>query len=420
MNPEALARHYGVKLWSEEHFNLMGRSMEMMLELGSRHLIINVTQYYPAQDNADTMIKWVKQADGSFRYDFTLFDKYCDLAAQKLGKPFPLRLNLWRGPRNGGGGETDNYPNTRVLVLDPSASEPVVLEGPHKLGSDEMKAFWQPVMEEIRLRLEKRGWFDVAGPNWLCYEGGLTPQLASMVRSIWPTARWIDMTHGHITRYPTTEKGVYAPIFVQSTVWGEGNLDAYVKWKTGPFPRNYAGKFDPSTAWCSHARNQYSEGEWPHLWTLRIKHEEAILRGKEGLDALGADMFPARNARGQYRPGEWSAFAQGPNNATRAILGAGDAGPIGTERFEAMREGIQISETMVFIQKVLEAKKLSGALEAKANQVLDDRARAMAACLKPTGYRGWVYVDLADYAREARNRDETLYALAAEVAGAVK
>jgi hypothetical protein len=44
----------------------------------------------------------------------------------------------------------------------------------------------------------------------------------------------------------------------------------------------------------------------------------------------------------------------------------------------------------------------------------------MAACLKPTGYRGWVYVDLADYAREARNRDETLYALAAEVAGAVK
>jgi hypothetical protein len=222
-----------------------------------------------------------------------------------------------------------------------------------------------------------------------------------------------------VTRYQTTDKSVYVPVFVQSTVWGEGGLDAYAKWKSGPYPRNYAGKFDPSTAWCSHARIQYHEAGWPDLWTLRTKHEEVVLKGNDGVDALGADMFPAKDAKGRYRPGEWSAFAQGPGNATLAILGAGDAGPVGTERFEAMREGVQLCEAMIFIQKALEAKKLGGELEAKANKVLDDRARAMAGCLKPTGYKGGVYVDLADYAKGARERDDALYATAAEVARAV-
>jgi len=418
-NPEALAKHYSVPLWSEKHFELIGRSMEMMLELGSRHLIINVTKGYPAQDNSDTMVKWVKQPDGSFKYDFSLFDKYCDLAARKLGKPFPVRLNMWRGPRNGGGGEVDDYPNTKVLVLDPASGEVSELDGPRKLGSEEMKAFWKKAMDEIRARLEKRGWFDVSGPNWMCYCGGMTPQLASMVRSIWPDGRWLDMTHSRVTRYPTIEKGVFVPVFVQSTVWNEGSLDAYQKWKSGPYPRQYAGKFDPATAWCSHARIQYHEAGWPELWTLRTKHEEVVLKGNDGVDALGADMFPAKDAKGRYRPGQWSAFAQGPADATLAILGAGDAGPIGTERFEAMREGVQLCEAMVFIQKALEAKKLSGELEAKANRALDDRARAMAGCLKPTGYKGGVYVDLADYAKGAWERDDALYATAAEVARAV-
>jgi hypothetical protein len=365
------------------------------------------------------MIKWVKQPNGSFKYDFTLFDRYCDLAAKVYGKPFPLRLNMWRGPRNGGGGETDDYLNTKVLVLDPASGQVSELEGPKKLGSEEMKAFWKPVMDEIRVRLEKRGWFDVTGPNWMCYCGGMTKELASMVKSIWPDAKWTDVTHGRVTKYATLEAGVFAPVFVQSTVWNEGTLDAYIKWKTGPYPRQYAKKFEPATAWCSHARVQYREAGWPDLWTLRTKHEDVILKGNDGIECVGADHFPVKDAKGRWRAGEWSAFAQGPANGTLAILGAGDAGPIGSERFEAMREGIQLCETMVFIQKALEAKKLSGDLEDKANKVLDDRAKAMTGCLKPTGYKGGVYVDLADYAKGARERDDALFAAAAEVARAV-
>jgi hypothetical protein len=226
----------------------------------------------------------------------------------------------------------------------------------------------------------------------------------------------LDVTHSRVTRYPTLEKGTFVPVFVQSTVWNEGSLDAYAKWTSGPYPRLYAGKFDPATAWCSHARVQYREYNWPALWTLRTKHEEVILKGNDGIECLGADHFPIKDSRGRYRTGDWSAFAQGPENGTMAILGAGDGGPIGSERFEAMREGIQLCEAMIFIQKALESKTLAGDLADRANKLLDDRARAMAAALKPVGAKDKMQVDMAEYAKGARDRDDALYALAADAA----
>lgn len=421
-NPEALARHYGLPLWSEKHFELMGKSMALMAELGSRHLPIDVSKGYPARGNTDTMIKWVKQPDGSYSYDFSLFDRYCDLAAKKIGKPFPLRLNLWRGPRNGGGGEKDDYPNATLLVLDPATRKVSELAGPSKLGSPEMKAFWKPVMDQIRARLEKRGWFDVTGTNWTCYCGGMTKDMASMVRSIWPDGKWTDVTHSRVRRYNTNEKGVFAPVFVQSTVWNEGSLKAYLKWKSGPYPRQYAGKLQTNTAWCTHARNQYRESSWPLLWTLRTKHEEALLKGNDGLECVGADHFPYKDHRGRYKPGPWSAYAQGPKGGSLAMLGAGDEGPLGTERFEAMREGIQLCEAVAFIQKALEAKKITGDIAARANTFLDDRAKAMVGCWKTkivtkrNRKREYHYFDPAAYAKGFAARDNALYAMAAEVA----
>lgn len=414
LNPEALATHYKAPLWSDRHFELIGQSMERMLELGSRHIQIDVTRQYPSRDNNDTMIKWIKQDDGSYKYDFTIFDKYCDLAARKIGKPFPIRMNLWRGPRNGGGGESDDYPNSIVLVLDPKTGQVTELDGPHKLGSEEMRAFWKPVMDEIRVRLEKRGWFDVTGPNWMCYCGGMTVPLLNMVKSIWPEAKWTDTTHGRVKFYKLNDKE-QVPVFVQSTVWNEGTLKNYADWKSGPFPRNYAGWFQPATAYCSHARVQY--GETARLWKYHTIHEESILKGNDGLECVGADHFPRKDSRGRIAVGLWSAFAQGPKNATLTMLGAGPDGVVGTERFEAMREGIQLCEAMVFIQKAIEAKKLTGPLLDRANKVLDDRAKAMVASYTfPTAKNARAVQDLGVYAKAWRERDNELFVVAAEVA----
>ena len=417
MNPEALAKHYEVPLWSKRHFDLMGQSMERMLELGSRHVAIDVTKGYPARGNADTMIKWVKQPDGSYRYDFTIFDKYCDLAARKIGKPFPVRLNIWRGPRTRDReSRTFDYVNATVLVLDPANGQTSELTAPTKFGSKEMKAFWKPFLDEARLRLEKRGWFDVTGLGWMSYSWSPNRAMVSMVKSIWPDGKWIDTTHGRTTKYRAAASGVTVPVFVQSTVWNEGSLKAYSTWTTGPYPRHYARKFNPATAFCTHARSQYRESSNPSLWKLHIKHEEALLKGNVGLECVGADHFPGKTVRGRYRRGAWTAYAQGPYQGTMAILGAGKAGPVATERFEAMREGIQLCEAMAFIQKALEAKKLSGDLKARANKVLDDRAKALVACWTAGPNRRSAVWKFSEYAKGAAARDSELYTVAAEVA----
>jgi hypothetical protein len=417
LNPEALAKHYEVPLWSDRHFALMGKSMDLMLELGSRQIQINVTKGYPIQDNADTMIKWIKQADGTYTYDFSLFDKYCDLAASRIGKPFPIRINIWHGP---GDTPKGDHPQRPVLVIDPASGATNEVPIPYALGSAEDRKFWKPVLDELRARLEKRGWFDVTGCNWINYAGLMvSPKLVDMMKEFWPEHRWTDVDHGRWRWMPTSQKGVSVPIFVQSAVWMEGTLNAYVDWQAGPYPRSYAAKFDPGSAFCAHARNQYNEGS--PLWTLRTKHEEVLMKGNDGLDHVGADMFPIKDARGRYVEGAWSWAAQGPRNATKTILGAGDDGPVGTERFEAMREGIQLCETMVFIQKALEAKKLSGELEARANKVLDDRAKLLAGSCKfvdPNAKNKKIYIDLADYSKDSLRHDAELYAVAAEVSKA--
>ncbi len=423
MNPEALARHYrdaGLKfeLWSDKHFELMGRSMELMAELGSRQVNLTVTMGYPIQDNQDTMIKWVRQADGSYKYDFAVFDRYCDLIEKKIGKPFPMRINIWHGP---GDRPKGDHPQRPVLVKDPATGEVSELPICPALGSEEDRKFWKPFFDELRARLDKRGWTDVAGCNWINYCGLMVnPRLVDMVQELWPGHRWTDVDHADPKVMPTSQKGVTVPIFVQSTVWREGTWDAYVQWTSGPYPRKYAGKFDPATAYCSQGRLQIRDGS--SLWTYRSKHEEMILKGHDGLDMVGADMFPARPRKGGWQPGLWSWAAQGPNNSIRAILGAGDDGPVGSQKFEAMREGIQLCEAMVFIQKALEAGKLSGDLEARANKVLDDRARTMVACLKDTDPDPKITrlnLDLEEYAEGSFQRDSELYATAGEVARAI-
>lgn len=247
-----------------------------------------------------------------------------------------------------------------------------------------------------------------------------------MVDSIWPGARWTDVTHGRVTGYKLPDEGSVAQIISGSTVWNEGTLAPYEKWSEGPYPRQYAGRFMPDTSFCTHARNQYREASVPLLWTMRSKHEEAILKGNQGLECVGADHFPFKDDKGRVRGGIWSAFAQGPANATLALLGAGEAGLLGTERFEAMREGIQICEALVFIQKAIEEGKLSGDLLARANRLLDDRAKAFVGCLEyqeiNVGGRKQMRqsgVDFEKYDKLIRQLDAALFDMAGAVERAV-
>jgi hypothetical protein len=59
-----------------------------------------------------------------------------------------------------------------------------------------------------------------------------------------------------------------------------------------------------------------------------------------------------------------------------SILYPGPDGPVTTERFEMVREGVELTEALLFIERAIQEKKLSAELQRRAEQALEARSRA--------------------------------------------
>ena len=80
-NPFAVARMAGVPLWSKEHFDAMRPLMERLAKAGQRGITASIThkpwngQTY---DYFVNMITEIKRADGTWMYDYTVFDRWVE------------------------------------------------------------------------------------------------------------------------------------------------------------------------------------------------------------------------------------------------------------------------------------------------------------------------------------------------------
>ena len=129
------------------------------------------------------------------------------------------------------------------------------------------------------------------------------------------------------------------------------------------------------------------------------------MMGHDGLSDFGVDLFPLKTPDNRvYRIGNGRGTG-GPSDSTMALLAPGPDGAIATGRFEMYREGVELTEAILFIQRAIDGKKLSADLEQRANRYLDERGDAF---LK--GWHGVRYLQA--------EQDEKLLALAGEVARA--
>jgi len=119
------------------------------------------------------------------------------------------------------------------------------------------------------------------------------------------------------------------------------------------------------------------------------------------------DLFPIKAPNGRYYPIGNGRGTGGPGDSTMAVLAPGPDGPVATERFEMLREGVELAEAVLFIQRAIEDKKIGGDLEQRANRYLDERGEAF--------LKGWFGVRYVQ-----AEQDEKLLGLAGEVAKALK
>lgn len=90
-----IARTFGVKLWSDEHFEFISKVLEKLAQLGQKSITLVVSDCpwrgwgcylmrdYPANMFEYNIISTVKDYNGDFVYDYTAMDRYIELCKEK-------------------------------------------------------------------------------------------------------------------------------------------------------------------------------------------------------------------------------------------------------------------------------------------------------------------------------------------------
>ena len=80
-NPYSVARYFNVPLWSQQHFDRMRPMMEMLAAAGQKVITCSViSRPWNGQtfDPFESMIAKMKQLDGTWKYDYSVFDRWVE------------------------------------------------------------------------------------------------------------------------------------------------------------------------------------------------------------------------------------------------------------------------------------------------------------------------------------------------------
>ena len=80
-NPYAIARVHNVELWSAEHFEVLRPYMLKLASAGQKAITATlIDRPWDGQtyDPFGSMVTWVRKADGTWWYDFTIFDRWVE------------------------------------------------------------------------------------------------------------------------------------------------------------------------------------------------------------------------------------------------------------------------------------------------------------------------------------------------------
>lgn len=148
-NPYAVARYYQVPLWSREHFDAMRPIMKMLANAGQRAITASIMHKPWAgqtEDHYDSMIFRMKKLDGTWVYDYTVFDKWVEFMMNEVGIkdliscytmiPWALSFDYFDQATN------------RVQFIKAAPGEEAYAE------------YWGTFLKDFSRHLREKGWFE--------------------------------------------------------------------------------------------------------------------------------------------------------------------------------------------------------------------------------------------------------------------
>ena len=147
-NPWVVAWENNLKPWSEEHMLLLKKHLQLYADAGGKYITTYAVNS-PWSDNSymneGGMINWIKRINGSWKFEYTIFDKYVQLAmSMGIDKAITIYTPV-------PGGYRFNY-------MDEKTGNNIYVSWAP--GSKEFKAFWNIFLTDLKKHLEQKGWFE--------------------------------------------------------------------------------------------------------------------------------------------------------------------------------------------------------------------------------------------------------------------
>ncbi|RYY17095.1 MAG: DUF4091 domain-containing protein, partial [Chitinophagaceae bacterium] len=147
-NPFSIARVHNVKEWSNEHMDAMTPYMQMLANAGQKVIttsIIHDPWNSQTFDVYKSMVKWVKKKDGSWSYDYSIFDKWVSYM-MKTG--ISKQINCY-----------SMIPwNLKFYYYDEAFEKDTLLIATP--GTVAYEQHWKPMLVDFARHLKSKGWFD--------------------------------------------------------------------------------------------------------------------------------------------------------------------------------------------------------------------------------------------------------------------
>ena len=148
-NPYAVARYYQVPLWSQEHFDLLYPIMKMLADVGQRAITASI-MHKPwngqTEDHFDSMITRIKRIDGSWSYDYAVFDKWVTFMMDKVG--IDEMINCY----------TMIPWSLRFVYYDEATNRMQFVEA--EPGDSAYTEYWETFLKDFSQHLRHKGWFE--------------------------------------------------------------------------------------------------------------------------------------------------------------------------------------------------------------------------------------------------------------------
>ena len=147
-HPFSVARYHKVPLWSDEHMELMRPVMKILADAGQK-VITTTLLHAPwggqTHDKFESMVMRVKKLDGTWIFDYAVFDKWVEYM---MGLGIDQQINCYSLiPWKLSFQYFDQASNT-LKYLDT------------QVGTPEFNAYWLDFLKDFAAHLKKKGWFE--------------------------------------------------------------------------------------------------------------------------------------------------------------------------------------------------------------------------------------------------------------------